>query len=156
MQKWLFFKFNWVWDMGCAKWPHGSREYFYYWGRPYPTLIYRDIDPFVGPKILKFLILRVWNMGCPIEWAHVGDHFWYSDRLVSSAISWSNRAIRPWSFGKSSLILFQIPSLAQGRINWDPAPQWAACGSWGVGEQFFRPSVPSCQSHSDLKKRGAI
>ena len=34
--------------MGCAKWPHGSGEYFYYWGRPSPTLIPRDMGPFVG------------------------------------------------------------------------------------------------------------
>ena len=36
-------------------------------------------------------------MGCPIEWAHDGDHFWYWDRLVNSAISVSNRADRPRS-----------------------------------------------------------
>jgi hypothetical protein len=39
-------------------------------------------------------------MGCLIEWAHGGDHFWYSDRLVNSAIFWSNRADRPRSVGK--------------------------------------------------------
>ena len=36
-------------------------------------------------------------MGCPIEWAYGGDHFWYSDRLVNSAISGLNRADRPRS-----------------------------------------------------------
>ena len=61
-------------------------------------------------------------MGCPIEWAHGGDHFWYSDRLVNSAISGSNRADRPRSVGKFSPLPFQILSFAQGRKNWAPAP----------------------------------
>ena len=59
MQKMTFFNFNWAWDMGCAKWPHGSGEYFYYWGRPSPTLIHRDIGPLVGQndrKSSKFFI----------------------------------------------------------------------------------------------------
>ena len=55
---------------------------------------------------------RVWNMGCPIEWAYDGDHFWYSDRLVNSAISLSNRADRPRTVGKFSLPPFQILSFA--------------------------------------------
>jgi hypothetical protein len=89
-------------------------------------------------------------MGCPIEWSHGGDHFMYSDRLVNLAFSGSKRADRPRS------VLSYVSShskdclLAQGRKNWSPAPQWAACGSWGVGDQFFRPPGPSCQSHSDL------
>ena len=161
-KKWLFFNFNWAWDMGCAKWPYGSGEYFYYWGRPSPTVIHRDMGPLVGqndrkslkkkfsyrsrkskcPKIIRIFNFWVCNMGCPIEWAHGGDHFWYSDRLVNSAISESNRADSR-SVGKFSYLPFQILSLAQGRKNWSPAPQWAACGSWG-------------QSHSDLKKWGAI
>ena len=39
--------------MGCAKWPHGSGEYFYYWGRPSPTLIRRDMGTFVGQNDRK-------------------------------------------------------------------------------------------------------
>ena len=53
-------------------------------------------------------------MGCPIEWVYGGDNFWYSDRLVNSAISGSNRADRPRSVGKFSLLPFQILSFAQG------------------------------------------
>ncbi len=59
MQKMTFFNFNWVWDMGCAKWPLGSGEYFYYWGRPSPTLIHRDMGPYVGQndqKSTKFFV----------------------------------------------------------------------------------------------------
>jgi hypothetical protein len=52
-KKWLFFNFNWVGDMGCAKWPHGSGEYFYYSGRPSPTLILRDMGPWVVQNNLK-------------------------------------------------------------------------------------------------------
>ena len=47
---------------------------------------------------------------------------------MNSAISWTNRADRPRSVGKFSLILLQILSFAQG---------------------------PSCQSHSDLKNEKA-
>ena len=111
--------------MGCAKWPHGSGEYFYYWGRPSQTLIHRDIGSFVlkkWPKINKIVCFRVWNMGCPIEWAHGGYHLWYLDRLVNSAVFWSNRAGRPRSVGKLSPFPFQILSFAQGRKNWAPAP----------------------------------
>ena len=53
-------------------------------------------------------------MGCPIERAHGGDHFWFSDRLVNSAISWSNRADRPSKVGKFILLPFQILSFAPG------------------------------------------
>ena len=140
--------------MGCAKWPHGSGEYFYYWGRPSPTLIDRDMGPYVGQndqKSSKFFVFVYETWGV-IEWAHGGDHYWHSDRLVNSAISGSNRADRPRSVGKFSQLPFQLLSFAQGRKNWSPAPQWAACGSWGVGDQFFRPPGPSCQSHSDFKK----
>ena len=36
-------------------------------------------------------------------------------------------ADRPGSLGKFSLLPLQILSFAQGRKNWSPAPQWAAC-----------------------------
>ena len=116
---------------------------------PYPSR-YGSLRGSKWPKFIKILFFWVWNMGYPIEWAHGWDHFWYSDRLVNSAISWSNRADRPRSVGKFSLIPLQLLYFAQGRKNWSPAPQWAACGSWGVGDQFFRPPGPSCQSHSDI------
>ena len=57
-------------------------------------------------------------MGYSIEWAHGGDHFLYSDRLVNSAIFWLNRADRPRSIGKFSLLPLQILSFAKGRKNW--------------------------------------
>ena len=116
---------------------------------PYPPR-YRSFSGSKWPKITKIFYFRVCNMGCPIGWAHDGDHFWYSDRLVNSANFWSNMADRPRSLGKFSLAPLQILSFAQGRKNWSPAPQWAACGSWGVGDQFFRPPGPSCQYHADL------
>ena len=95
---------------------------------PYPPR-YGPLFGSKWSKIIKIFYFRVWNMGCPIEWANGGDHFWYSDRLVNSVIFWSKRAVRPRSVGKFSLLLLQILSFAQGRKNWSPAPQWAACGS---------------------------
>ncbi len=60
MQKMTFFLFQLGMGYGCAKWPHGSGEYFYYWGRPSPTLIHRDMGPYVGhndQKSTKFYYL---------------------------------------------------------------------------------------------------
>ena len=78
-------------------------------------------------------------------------HIWYSDRLVNSDISASNRADRPRRVGKYSHIPFQIMPFAQGRKNWSPAPPMSR---WVVEDQFFRPPGPSCQSHSNLEKWG--
>ena len=61
-------------------------------------------------------------MGCPIEWAHDADFFWYSDRLVNSTVSGSNWIDRQRSVGKVSHHPFQILSFAQLRKNWSPAP----------------------------------
>ena len=103
------------------------------------------------PKIIKIFCFRVYDIGFPIEWSHGGDHFWYSERLVNSAISGSNWADRPRIVGKFSLLPLQILSFAQGRKNWSPAPQWAACGSWGVGDHFFdRPGLRA--SHTQTIK----
>jgi hypothetical protein len=81
---------------------------------PYPSR-YGSFCGSKWPKIIKIFYFRVWNMGCPIEWAHGGDRFWYSDRLVNSAISGSNRADRPSSVGQFSLLLAKYCLLAQGR-----------------------------------------
>ena len=159
MQKMTFFQFQLGMGYGVRKMTARVWRVFLLLRSTFPDPYPPRYGSFCGSKWLKFIKIfysRVWNMGCPIEWAHGGDRFWYSDRLVNSAISGSNRAERPRSVGKFSLLPLQILSFAQGRKNWSPAPQWAACGSWGVGDQFFRPPGPSCQSHSDLKKWGAI
>ena len=46
--------------------------------------------------------IRVWILGCLIEWTHGGHHMWYPDRSLNYAVSWSNRADRPISDGKRS------------------------------------------------------
>ncbi len=51
---------------------------------------------------------------------------------MNSAISWLNRADRPRTVSKFSLLPFQILSSAKGRKNWSTAPQWAACGSSSI------------------------
>ena len=61
-------------------------------------------------------------MGCPIKWAHNGNHFLYSDRSVNSAISGSNRADKPRSVGKFCHNPFLILPFAHGRKIWDRAP----------------------------------
>ena len=80
--------------------------------------IYGPIRGSKRPKLTKMFWFRVWNMGCPIERWHFGDHFWYPERLVNSAVSWSYRADRPSSDCLFSHLPFQIPSFAQGRKNW--------------------------------------
>ena len=145
MQKMCFFTFNWVWYMGCAKWQHGVWRVFLLMGSTFPDPYPPRFGPICEskwPKIDNFFYFRVCNMGCPIEWAYGGDHFWDfwdSDRLVNSAVSWLDRADRPRSVGKFSLLPFQILSFAQGRKNWSHASQWAACGSWGVVPVTLRP-----------------
>ena len=125
--------------MGCAKWPHGSGEYFYYWGRPSPTLT-TEIWALEWVKMTEnhqnFLFSGM-ELGCPIEWAYGGDHFWYSDRLVNSAISGSNRADRPRCVGKFSLLPLKILFFAQGRKNWFPAPNEPLAGHGASGTNFF-------------------
>jgi hypothetical protein len=37
-------------------------------------------------------------MGCPIEWAHGGDHFWYSDIFVSIWVDRSGLGQSPDDF----------------------------------------------------------
>ena len=160
MQKMCFFQFQLGMGYGVRKMTARVLRIFLLlrttFPDPYPSR-YGTLCGSKWPKINKIFCFRLWNMGCPIEWAHGGDHFWYLDRLVNSAISWLNRADRPRTLSKYSLLPFQILSFAQGRKNWSPAPQWAACGSWGLGDQFFRPPGPSCLSHSDpLKKWGLI
>jgi hypothetical protein len=43
---------------------------------PYPPK-YGPLSGSKWPKIVKIFCFRVWNLGCPIEWAYGGDHFWY-------------------------------------------------------------------------------
>ena len=117
MQNMIFFLIQVGIEYGGRKWPHGSGEYFYYSGRPSPTLIHRDMGPFVGQNHRKLSKLFVfgYETGCPIEWAHGWDHFWYTDWLVNSAISWSNMANMPSSVRAFSPFPCQILSLAQAR-----------------------------------------
>ena len=57
---------------------------------------------------------------------------------MNSAISGSNRADRPRSLGKFSLISLQILSFAQGRKNWAPAPPYDPLAGHGAsGTNFF-------------------
>ena len=65
---------------------------------PYPSR-YGSLCGSKWPKINKIFCFRLWNMGCPIEWANDGDHLWYWDRLVNSAISGLKRADRPRIIG---------------------------------------------------------
>ncbi len=88
--------------------------------------------PFYGskwPKIIKIFCFWVWNKGCPIVLARG----WYTDRLVNSAISWSNRTDRPRSVGMFSLLPLQILSFAQGRKNWSPGPPMTRLRVMGRG-----------------------
>ena len=76
-------------------------------------------------------------MGCPIEWAHGGDHFWYSDRLVNSAISGSNRADRPRIVGKFSLLPLQILLWPKGEKIGPRRPNEPLAGHGASGTNFF-------------------
>ena len=117
---------------------------------PYPPR-YESLCGSKWPKINKIFDFRVWNMGCPIEWANYGDHFMYSDRLVYSAISWVNRADRPRTLRKYSLLPFQILSFAQGRKNWSPARRGPIFSTAGPYWYKFKPKSYLAERPSSLE-----
>ena len=76
-------------------------------------------------------------MGCPIDWVHGGDHFWYSDRLVNSAISGSNRADRPRIMGSLVSFLYKYCFLPKGEKIGPRRPNEPLAGHGASGTNFF-------------------
>ena len=122
--------------MGCAIWPHVSGEYFYYLylGRPFPTLIHRDMDPLDGQtdrKSSKNFVFGYWTWGVQSNRHMMGIIF------VIRTGQWT-----PLFFGRKF------------------SPSQPKCCLFSPREKKLVPGAlnepPSCQSHSDLKNWEAI
>ncbi len=83
-------------------------------------------------------------MGCPIEWELGGDHFWYWDRLVNSAISVSNRADRPRSVLSYVSSHSKYCLLPKGEKICPRRPNEPLAGHGASGTNFFdRQGLPA-------------
>ena len=155
MQKMTFFPFQLGMGYGVRKMTARVWWVFLLFRSTFPDPSPSRYRSFCGskwPKIIKIFCFWVWKMGCLIEWAHGGGHIWYS---VIFGFVFLGR-IGP--IGREVLVSLitshsKYCLLPKGEKNWAPAPQMSRLR---VMDQFFRPPGPSCHSHSDLKKWGAI